>query len=95
MQKIRKKFGLDGLGRSACGSDHLLGHLTFGIVIILDGIDNHLGGYNLAGKFDIRLGSTDDSAFLVLIIIFFFARKVNRTDDVSVTIVDIEKLRTS
>lgn len=95
MQKIRKKFGLDGLGRSACGSDHLLGHLTFGIVIILDGIDNHLGGYNLAGKFDIRLGSADDSAFLVLIIILFFARKVNRTDDVSVTVVDIEKLRTS
>ena len=39
---------VDGLGRATCGSDHLLSHLTFGIVIILDGIDNHLGGYNLA-----------------------------------------------
>ena len=86
---------VDGLSRSACGSDHLLSHLTFGIVIILDGIDNHLGGYNLAGKLNIRLGSTDDSAFLILIIILFFARNVNKADDVSVTIVDIEKLRTS
>ena len=86
---------VDGLGRAACGSDNLLSHLTFGIVIILDGIDDNLGDYDLAGKFDIRLGSADDSAFLVLIIILFFARNVNRADDVSVTIVDIEKLRTS
>ena len=78
-----------------CGSDHLLGHLTFGIVIILNGIDDNLGDYDLAGKFDISLGSADNSAFLILIIILFFARNVNKADDVSVTIVDIEKLRTS
>ena len=75
--------------------DHLLGHLTLGIVVILDGIDDHLGGYDLAGELDIRLGSTDDSAFLVFIIILLFARNVNRTDDITVTIKDIEKLRTS
>lgn len=94
---LNQTLGLvvDGLSRSACGSDHLLGHLTFGIVIILNGIDDNLRGYDLAGELNIRLGSADDSAFLVLIIIFFFARKVNRADDVSVTIVDIEKLRTS
>ena len=80
---------VDGLSGATCGSDHLFSHLTFGIVIILDGIDNHLGGYNLAGKFDIGLGSTDDSAFLALIIILSFARNVNRTDDASVAIVDI------
>ena len=86
---------VDGLSRAVCGRDNLLGHLTFGIVIILDGIDNHLGGYNLAGELNISLGSADDSAFLVLIIILFFARNVNRADDITVAIVDIEKLRTS
>ena len=75
--------------------DHLLGHLTFGIVIILHGIDDHLGTYDLAIQLDISLGSADDSAFLVLIIILLFARNVNRTNDISVAVVDTEKLRTS
>ena len=44
---------------------------------------------------NIRLGSANDSAFLVLIIILLFARNVNRTDDITVAVVDIEKLRTS
>ena len=86
---------VDGLSRAACGSDHLLGHLTLGIIIILNGIDDHLGGYDLAIQLDICLGSADDSAFLILIIILLFARDVNRTDDISIAIVDIEKLRTS
>ena len=86
---------VDGLSRATCGSDNFLGHLTFGIVIILDGIDDNLRGYNLAGELNISLGSADNSAFLVFIIILFFARNVNRTDDVTVTIVDMEKLRTS
>ena len=63
--------------------------------IILHGIDDNLGGYDLAIQLDIRLGSTNDSAFLVLIIILFSARNVNRTGDITVAIVDIEKLRTS
>ena len=64
---------------------------------MLNGIDNNLRGYDLAGELDICLGSTNDSAFLILIIILLFARNVNRTDDVSVAIIDIdiEKLRTS
>ena len=86
---------VDGLNGATCGSDNLLSHLTFGIVIILDGIDDNLRGYNLAGELNISLGSADDSAFLVFIIKLFFARNVNRADDVSVAIVDIEKLRTS
>ena len=62
-------------------SDNLSRHLTFDIVIILYGIDDHLGGYYLTGEGDIRLGSADDSAFLVLIIILLFSKNVNRTDD--------------
>ena len=73
--------------------NYLLGHLTFGIVIILNGIDNNLRGYELAGKLDISLGSANNSAFLILIIILLFARNVNRADDITVAIVDIEKLR--
>ena len=63
------------------------------IVVILNGIDDDLRGYNLPGKLDICLGSTDDSAFLILIIVLLFARNVNRTDDITIAIVDIEKLR--
>ena len=86
---------MNGMSGVIGESKYLLGHLTFGIVIILNGIDDHLGGYDLAGELDICLGSTDDSAFLILIIVLLFARNVNRADDVSVAIVDIEKLRTS
>ena len=75
--------------------NHLLGHLTFGIVIILDGIDDHLGGYDLSIESNVAFCRTNNSAFLVLIIILLFARNVNRTDDITVAIVDIEKLRTS
>lgn len=52
---------VDGLSSAACGSNHLYGHLTFGIVIILNGVDNNLRCYDLAGELNIRLGSTDDS----------------------------------
>ena len=76
-------------------SDNLSRHLILGIVVILNGIDDNLRGYDLAGELDIRLSCADDSAFLVLIIILLFARDVNRTDDISIAIVDIEKLRTS
>ena len=88
-------FVVDGLSRAVCGSDHLLGHLTLSIVEILNGIDDDLGGYDLAIELDIRLGCANDSAFLILIIILLFARNVNRTDDITVAIVDTEKLRTS
>ena len=88
-------FVVDGPSRSTCGSDYLLGHLTFDIVIILHGIDDYLGAYDLPGKGDVRLGSTDDFAFLIFIIILFFTENVNRADDIIVTVVDIEKLRTS
>ena len=81
------------LAGAACGSDHLLGHLTLGIVIILNGIDDNLRGYDLAGEVDVSLSSTNNSAFLVLIIILLFARNVNRADDITIAIVDIEKLR--
>ena len=86
---------VDCLSRAACGSDNLLGYLTFGIVIILNGIDDSLRGYDIARKLDIRLGSTNDFTFLIFIIILFFSKYVNRANDISVTIVDIEKLRTS
>ena len=86
---------VDGLSRAGGRSDDFLGYLTFGIVIILYGMGDNLGGYDFAGKSNIRLGSTDDSAFLILIIILFFGYYVNRTDDVAVASVDIEKLRTS
>ena len=65
----------------------------FFLLLICFGIDDNLGGYDLAGELDVNLGSTDDSAFLVLIIILLFARNVNRPDDISVAIIDIEKLR--
>jgi hypothetical protein len=86
---------VDGLSRTACRSDHLLDHLTFSIIVILHGIDDYFGTYDLVGELDICLGSTDNSAFLVLIIILLFARNVNRADDITIAIVDIEKLRTS
>ena len=86
---------VDGLSRAACRRDHLLGHLTLSIVIILNGVDDNLRGYDLAIELDICLGYANDSAFLVLIIILLFARNVNRADYVSFTVVDIEKLRTS
>ena len=47
-------------------------------------MDDNLGGYDLAGKGNIRLGSADNSAFLVLIIILFFGYYVNRAHDVAV-----------
>ena len=65
------------------------------LLVILYGIDDNLGGYELAGKLDISLGSANNSAFLILIIILLFAQNVNRADDITVAIVDIEKLRTS
>ena len=86
---------VDDLGKTTRRRDRLNGHLTLGIVVILDGIDDHLGGYDLAGESDIRLGSTDDSALLVFIIILLFSGNVNRSDNISFPIVDIEKLRTS
>ena len=75
--------------------NHLLGHLTFGIVVILYGIDDNLRGYDLSIEGNVAFCRADDSAFLILIIILLFARNVNRADDVSVAIVDKEKLRTS
>ncbi len=86
---------MNGMSGVIGEGDHLPGHLTLGVVIILHSIDDNLGGYDLAGESDIRLGGTNDSAFLVLIIILFFGRNVNRSDDITVTIKDIEKLRTS
>ena len=46
------------------------------MLVILNGIDDNLRGYDLAGKLDISLGSTNDSASLVLIIILFLGRHV-------------------
>ena len=66
---------------------------NFFIVAILNGVNDNLRGYDLAIELNIRLGSTDDSAFLVLIIILLCARNVNRADGVFDAIVDIEKLR--
>ena len=89
------RFVVDGLSRSACRRDHLLGQPALGIVIIPDGIDDNLRDYDLSIEDDVAFCRTNDSAFLMLIIILLFARNVNRTDDVTVAIVNIEKLRTS
>ena len=84
---------MNGMSGVIGEGDHLLGHLTLGIVVILDGIDDNLRGYDLTIEDDVAFCRTNDSAFLVLIIILLFARNVNRTDDISFPIVDIEKLR--
>ena len=70
--------------------------MTFVVVIVSYRVEKSFGNYNFVTvKFNFRLGSTNDFTFLIFIIILLFARNVNRTDDISVTIVDIEKLRTS
>ena len=86
---------VDRLHSTACRRDHLSRHPSFAVVDIPNGIHNSFSGYDLTFQRDIRLGSADDSAVLILIIILLFARNVNRTDDITVAIVDIEKLRTS
>ena len=57
---------------AAGGSDHLLCHFTFGIVIIPKGADKGPCGYGFAGKGDIRLGGADDFIILIFISILFF-----------------------
>ena len=86
---------VDCLRVSACGSYNLLGEFILGVVVILDGINNTLGSYEVVRYNDIRFGGADDSTFLVLIIILLICGYVNRTDDISGAVVDIEKLRTS
>ena len=88
-------FIVDSLRFAALGRDHLLGKIALAVVIVLDAMYHGLCGNELICKSNIRLGSADNLTFLVLIIILFLCGDVNRTDDVSVAIVDIEKLRTS
>ena len=75
------------------GND-LFRHIAVGIIVILNGIYYNFRGYYIVSYNYIRLSSTNNSAFLILIIILLFARNVNRADDITVAIVDIEKLRT-
>ena len=70
--------------------------MTFVVVIVSYRVEKSFGNYNFVTvKFNFRLGSTNNLSILIFIIILLFARNVNRTDDVIVTIVGIEKLRTS
>lgn len=70
---------------------YLLCHSALVVIVILDGIDYDLGGYDLITVYrNIALGCAIKSAFLVVIIILLFARNVNRTDDITVAAVDIE-----
>ena len=61
-------FVVDSLRLAACGSDHLLGQITFAVIIVTDGMHHSLCRDQLALYGDIALGGADDSAFLVLII---------------------------
>ena len=72
---------VDGLGSTAFRRDHLFRHPAFGIIVILDGIDDRLGGDDLTGDLDISFGSTDNSAFLVLIIVTLALGQINRPDN--------------
>ena len=57
------------------------------MLVILNGIDDSLRGYDIARKLDIRLCSADDFTFLILIIILSICQNVNRTDDITVKII--------
>ena len=61
----------------------------------VDNLSIHRFCQKLTRKDNCRLGSADNSAFLVYISILFLRENVNRTDDIAVATVDIEKLRTS
>lgn len=62
---------------SACYCFKLIKNLSQALV----GFRVQCNGHDLAEERDICLGSTDDPAFLVLVIMLFFATKVNRTED--------------
>ena len=70
-------------------TNHLLGHLTLGIIVILNGVDDNLRCYDLAIELDIRLGCADYSAALIFIIILFFGFDVNRPYNIFVIVVDV------
>ena len=81
------------MGRAAGRSDHLFRHLTLCIIVILDGIDDHLGGYNLIGNSDIGFSRANNSAVLVLVIIFLFTQDVNRPYNISLAVIHIFVMR--
>ena len=75
------------MSRANDGSNLLFDHSAICIVVITDGINDRLFRYNLSGKDDVRLSRANNSAVLVLVIIFLFTQDVNRSDDISLTIV--------
>ena len=81
------------MSRANGGSNLLFDHSAICIVVITDGINDRLFRYNLSGKDDVRLSRANNSAVLVLVIIFLFAQNVNRSDDISLTIVHIFVMR--
>ena len=69
--------------------------LALVIVYVTERVENGFADNDFTVKLD-RVGNClDKSTFVVDIIILFFRTNVNRTDDISAVIVDIEKLRTS
>ena len=80
---------IDGLRCSVGKGHYLLVHLTFGTVIILDGVDDNLGGDDLTRQGNIAFGCAKKSSFLVFISILFFRENVNRTNDISLSVVDV------
>ena len=68
--------------------------MTFVVVIVSYRVEKSFGNDNFISiKLNVRFGSANDLSILIFIIILLFARNVNRTDDITVTIVGIEKLR--
>ena len=61
----------------------------------VDNFTVHRFCQKLTRKDNRRLSRADNSAFLVYISILFLRENVNRTDDIPLPIVAIEKLRTS
>ena len=82
---------VDRLCRAACGRDDLSRHLSFAVVNITNRVNNGLGGYDLAGKRDIRLGCAKKSSFFVCIIILLQSRHVKASDDIPLSATGIEK----
>ena len=63
--------------RAACRGDNLTCHLTVGVVLIANGINNRSARYHLAVEGNGILSSSDKSALVVYIIILFFSQNVN------------------
>ena len=81
------------MSRANGGSNLLFDHSAICIVVITDGINDRLFRYNLSGKDDVRLSRANNSAVLVLVIIFLFTQDVNRPYNISLAVIHIFVMR--